>query len=259
MPYRFTAAAFLLSTVLVSADDVRTVQVKAQGHAQVIPDEVYVGLMVDVTEASLVEAKQKNDKITAAIVALAPKYKIAIGDVEVTNMQVEPNYDNSGMFSGRAYGGKIVLYDFKRSLNMRLVDFRQIEPLLTDAFDAGLTNVQYLSFRVSDQRKHQFSARERAVTNATEKATHLVQLTGMKLGFPTSIIEDVEYSWGAGGGFGASGHFSSAANSVGRSDYIRVAFKDEAAVGHQADAKLFAPGNVTISATVQIVFEMSRP
>ncbi len=60
-----------------------------------------------------------------------------------------------------------------------------------------------LHFRVSNQREHQFAARKQAVTYAREKAEHLTELTGMQLGSPIRIEEDVEHNWDAGG-FGGS-------------------------------------------------------
>ena len=188
MKSRLLLCFSLLTCSLAHAADSRSIEVTAQSSVKVVPDEVRLGLAVDITAETLLEAKQKNDTISAAIIALAPKFKVLPPDVEVTNMHVPPNYRSSSSF-GREAGGTPISYDFKRSVEMRLTDFDQLEPLRTLAFQAGLTNVAYLQFRVSNQREHQFKVREQAVHFAKEKVEHLVSLTKMKLGSPITIPE----------------------------------------------------------------------
>jgi uncharacterized protein YggE len=172
-------------------------------------------------------------------------------------MQVTPNYRSSSSF-GREAGGTPISYDFKRSVEMRLTDFDQLEPLLTLAFQAGLTNVAYLQFRVSNQREHQFKAREQAVHFAKEKAEHLVSLTNMKLGSPITIREDVEYNY-RGGGFGGSAAFSNRDQPLQLKKYILASLDEATPSNKRPKSQLLAPGQVTLHATVKIVYEMTLP
>ena len=156
--------------------------------------QVVLELGVQTKHKELLEAKAQNDVISADVLALTRKHEIPGPDVQLTDLDVSPDY---GPYNRRQ--STPVAYTFQRSIEIRLTDFGKIEPLLADAFDAGLSDVRQLHFRVSNQRQHQFEARKLAVTYAREKAEHLTELTGMKLGAPIRIEEDVEENWDARG------------------------------------------------------------
>ncbi|MCA9233449.1 MAG: SIMPL domain-containing protein [Planctomycetales bacterium] len=61
-----------------------------------------------------------------------------------------------------------------------------MELLPSAAFDAGLSHVTGLQFRVSNQRHHQFEARKLAIAHAKEKAEHLAKLIGTPRGLRNS-------------------------------------------------------------------------
>ncbi len=254
MRHFFAFAVIIVSTV-VSAEEHRSIKVTAKSEIKVAPDEVVLKLAVHTQDKQLLNAKRDNDKITAAVLALAPTHAIPAADVKVTDLDVAPDYGDYGRRQSTP-----IAYDFTRSVEVRLFDFKKIEPFLSDAFDAGLSHVTQLQFRVSNQREHQFEARKLAVTYAREKAEHLTELTGMKLGAPIRIEEDVEHNWEAGGFGGAAiGAVSptKTTDSIAFNplEFTFVAFQE--AVGKETDS-LTAPGQILITAHVTIEFEMSK-
>ena len=252
----FLAFALIVSSTAVSAEELRSIKVTAKSETKVDPDEVVLQLAIYTQDKQLLTAKRENDKITAAILSLAPTHAIPVADVKVTNLDVAPDYGNYGHRESTP-----IAYDFTRSIEVRLSDFKKIEPFLSDAFDAGLSHITGLQFRVSNQRQHQFEARRLAVTFAKEKAEHLTELTGMKLGSPIRIEEDVEQNWeagGFGGGIGVGAVSPQKKNdgiAFKPGEFTFVAFQD--AVENQTES-LSAPGQILITAHVTIEFEMSK-
>ncbi|MEO8494302.1 MAG: SIMPL domain-containing protein [Planctomycetota bacterium] len=251
----FIALALIAYSTAVSAQEQRSIKVTAKSEIKVAPDEVVLQLAVHTRDKQLLTAKRENDKIAAAVLALATTHSIPPADVKVTDLDVSPDYGNYAERQSTP-----VAYDFTRAIKVRLTEFTKIEPFLSDAFDVGLSHVTRLQFRVSNQREHQFEARKLAVTYAREKAEHLTQLTGMKLGSPVRIEEDVEDNWEAGGfGGGAIGAYQpneKAGNIASKEcQFTVVAFQQEA---EDTAGALIAPGQIIINAHVTIEFEMSK-
>jgi uncharacterized protein YggE len=250
----FTLLA-LGSTALFAAEQ-RSIKVTAKSEIKAAPNEVVLQLAVHTQDKQLLVAKRDNDKIASAVLELASTHSISAADVKVTDLDVAPDYDR--------YGGRRtepIAYHFTRSIEVRLTEFKKIDPFLADAFQAGLSHVTRLHFRVSNQQQHQFEARKLAVSYAREKAEHLTQLTGMKLGSPLRIEEYVERNWDAGG-FGGGGFGASLPRSQGdrialRKPRITFANFQQAADQETAD-KLIAPGQIIITAEVTVEFEMSK-
>lgn len=241
-------------SVLV-AEEQRTITVTAAGEVKVTPDVVLLGLDVRTREASLLEAKRGNDAVSRSLLKLLGDHSVPRSSIKVDDLDVSPYY---GEFGERQETP--VSYNYKRAISVRLTDFDKIEPILSDAFDAGLTNVSRMQFRVSSQRKHQFEARRLAVAHAKEKAGHLTELAGMKLGAALQIEEHVEYNEAAADFF-----MSAASHDVNRSVAERVSPNERAEytlVVQRDDTNaeplgLNTPGQVSISAEVKIKFEMS--
>jgi uncharacterized protein YggE len=248
------ALAVIVYSTVVTAEDQRSIKVTAMSEIKVAPDEVVLQLAVYTRDKQLLTAKRDNDKIAAAVLSLATTHAIPVADIKVTDLDVSPDYGDYGQRQPTP-----VAYDFTRSIEVRLTEFPKIEPFLSDAFDAGLSHVTRLQFRVSNQRQHQFEARRLAVTYAKEKAEHLTQLTGMKLGSPIRIEEDVEDNWDAGGFGGAIGAFrpENKADSIA-SNQPQFTFVALQQAGENETDALTAPGQIVITAHVTIEFEMSK-
>jgi len=251
----FILAALPLMCSVVLGAETRSVKVSARSEIKVPPDEVLLDLAVYTRDKALVTAKRENDKIAAAVLALASKHSIPATDVKVTDLDVSPDYGPYGRKQATP-----IAYDFTRSIQVRLTKFATVEPFLSDAFNAGLSHVTQLHFRVSNQRQCQFDARKLAVTYAREKAEHLAGLMGMKLGLPIRIEEDVEENRDAVGfagialGLNAPEEQNSAPPS-GKSQFAFASLQQNE--DHKTPDELLAPGQITITAQVTVEFEMS--
>lgn len=263
MRYFYVLAVIACSTIGF-AEEPRSIKVSAKSEIKVVPDEVVLALAVHARDESLLTAKRNNDKIANAVITLALNHGISATDVKVTDLDVSPDYGDYGRRQT-----KPVAYDFSRSIEVRLTDFDKIEPFLAEAFAFGLSHVARLQFRVSNQREHQFEARKLAVTYAKEKAEHLTELTGMKLGSPIRIEVDVEDNNDAGGFGGSIG----AIRPQGRAGDIAIRKPGLQKLGFQKPGFTFvalqqaaddeadvltAPGQIEITSEVTIEFEISK-
>lgn len=221
---------------------------------KVAPDEVLLRFAIHTRDADLLVAKRENDRITATVLKLPARYSVPTEDVKVTGLDVDPDYG-----SGVQRSKTPLAYDFRRTLEVRLTDFDDIEPFIADAVDAGVSSFASLHFRVGNQMEYQFEARQLAVRYAREKAEHLTELTGMKLGKPIRIEEGIEHNWdtGAFGGMAFTQETVREPNAPGTSAGRRVVPVSLSEDGETPARQLVpAPGHIVIEAHVTIEYEM---
>lgn len=236
------------------AEEQRFITVTAAGEVHVTPDEVVLELDVRTREKKLLEAKRKNDAVSHSLLKLLSDHQIPRASIKLDDLDVSPYFGEYGERQETP-----VAYDYSRSILVRLTEFDKIEPLLSDAFDAGITHVSRMQFRVSSQRKHQFEARRLAVANAREKAEHLTELAGMKLGTALQIEEHIEYNEAAADFFATAG-VGDAPRPVAKSVIPNRGSEYTFVVQHgdvnAESSQLNTPGQIAISAEVKIKFEM---
>ncbi len=244
----------LLLVVNGHAQD-RTIQVAAQSTIRVMPDEVVLDFRLETRKTELLEAKKANDELAENIFQIARKHGIPSTDVAVFDMDLSPVFERGESRQEEKNRGvkAPIAFRYLRSMRVRLTDFTAIEPFLVDCYKVGLEDLSGLSFGLSNQREHQFKARELAIVYCLEKAKHLTELTGMKLGSPVKIEEDVERNWGTnglggGGVFGASNE-----NETPGTIFVSVNGPEEL-----PDLDLVAPGLIEINAKVMVVYEMTK-
>jgi uncharacterized protein YggE len=242
----------------------RTITVSAMAEFEVPPTEVVLSLAVVTENEDLLIAKQFNDAFTRDVLKLGAKHSVPAEHFELDTLSIQPKYEGKSYF-GR---GELVGYVVTRGIDVTLRDFDQLEPVLSGALAAGANRVGGILWRTMDHRKHQFEARRRAVEHAKEKASHLAELNGLKLGRAIKIEEDVEGRWNREtGGFGGIGAISGAAppspDGPGPVDHrfrlvsaqpkLRPATREEPV---QHTSGTVAPGTITVSAEVMITFEL---
>lgn len=252
MTNKFFPVAFIFLALATLGAQERTIQVTAMSQIKVLPDEVLLDFRVETRKEELMDAKQANDELALKVFGIAKEHGIPSADVSVFDMDVSPVYQRNEDREEQSIKTPIA-FRYLRSMQVRMTDFKTIEPFLVDCYKVGLQDLSGLSFRLSNQREHQFRARELAVTYCLEKATHLTELTGMKLGSPMSIKEDVEETWDSGG-FGG-GVFGASVEDDDRDGTILVSISS---LEELQELDLVAPGQIDINAKVSIVYEMTK-
>ncbi len=249
----------LIGTELSRANEpARKITVSAMSEFNVAPNEVILSLSVTNLDESLVAAKAENDERVRKILSLATNHQIEPKYFEIDYFNISARYEQRGAQRKREFVG----YDVVRSIDITLQDFGKLEPLLSDALDAGANRVDGIHFRTTDHRRHQFEARRLAVLYAKEKAQHLAELNGLTLGKAIEIEEEVEGSDDTTS-FGMGAFMSSRqSDGVPRFQLVGTAQVDKATQEKAlptAGEQPLAPGQITVSATVTITFELQLP
>ena len=239
------------------AKPIRKVTVSAKAQVDVEPNEVLLTLWVETKDKKdLLKAKTENDKITRAVLALAAKHEIPDEQFTMTRFEMGPKYER------RKYGEKPVFvgYSVNRSIKIAIRDFTKLEPVLSDALEAGVTRIDDLLLRIRRPRKAQARVRRLAVELARDKATQLAELNGLILGPPITINSNISHNEQVWGDL----DFIAPAPEVGlvKPNSLRfrlVGQKSELEIDVKKKAntdKLLAPGTITLESTVTITFEM---
>lgn len=241
----------------------RTVTVSAMAEIDVVPDELVINFQVDTKDPKdLLKAKADNDRRTRRVLEVVRSYDVPQGQVRIDYVDMGRRY--------RRYDYQADGFGVTRNIEVSLKEFDIQDTLIQDALNEGATEVGGLLFRTRKNREHQFEARRLAVLYAREKAAHLAELNGLKLGKPVSIDEAVEanmHTIGMGmGGMGMGmGDFTGAANAPAEGPKVRLATMTTLPSEPPAGASkpkpaekqdTIAPGVIVISSTVTITFEL---
>jgi uncharacterized protein YggE len=272
---------------------VNTVEVHGTGAITVPSDIVVLRLSVTTCHADLREAKKRNDQIAAPIYELAESQHVARPTLLATRMnfdfvppQSAANQEDEKVQSNQLFqGGKKGVAQGRaeppeppihlaRDLEMKFHDLNQAIKFVAEMvkWDPVRTTCELrlapLSFGVSSRDKQLAEARRRAVASAREKAQLLAEQNGLKLGSATLIFDESSdfigdpnrpaaaaplLPPGAFDPFGAA----PPAETRGYSPTMRlVAMQKE--VPEKIDLDHVPPAQVTISASVKIVFEVTK-
>jgi uncharacterized protein YggE len=220
----------------------RTITVTGDAQLRVVPDEVILTLGVETWDKNMDRAKEQNDAIIRAVLALAVERGIAAEHVQTDYVNIEPRYHN-GYYEERDFIG----YFVRKSVVITLRDLSQFEDLLADSLKAGVNYVQGIEFRTTELREHRDEARALAIQAAQEKAEALAGELGQGLGEPT-VIQEQQSGWWSGY---ASWWGSSWGNTLSQ-NVIQEIGSLSPGTGDN-----LAPGQININARVSVTFELS--
>jgi uncharacterized protein YggE len=217
----------------------RTITVTGDAQLRVVPDEVILTLGVETWD----RAKEQNDAIIRALLALTAERGIAAEHVQTDYVNIEPRYRN-GYYEERDFIG----YFVRKSVVITLRDLSQFEDLLADALKAGVNYVQGIEFRTTELREHRDEARALAIQAAQEKAEALAGELGQGLGEPTMIQEQQSGWWSGYGSWWGSNWGNTLSQNV-----IQEIGNPSPGTGNN-----LAPGQININARVAVTFELSN-
>lgn len=244
-------AAVLLAAFAVSApaqfgafSTNRTITVSGSAQVKVAPDEVELLLGIETLDPALGKAKQENDSKIQKVLEALKAQKIDPRSVQTDAIVIEPHYWTP---DGRNQPNppKLTHYTVRRNVSITLKDVKAFEAVLSAALESGANYVQDISFKSSELRKHRDRARAMAIRAAKEKAIALAGELDMKVGKPITISES------GGGYFGA---YRSARGNA--SFQMQNAVAADSAPAAEVVQGTFAPGQISIDASVSVVFDL---
>jgi hypothetical protein len=205
----------------------RTLNVNGSGQIYAIPDMAYISIGVHTENADAGQAVADNTAQAEAIQAALLAEGVAAEDIQTTNFSIYPQdqYSPEGQKTG-------TIYMVDNSVYVTVRDLDKLSGTLQAAIEAGANSVNGISFDISDKAALQSQAREAAMQDAQSKAQELAQSAGVTLGevqtisyyssFPVPVYD---YKGGLGG-------------------------------GAQAGAVPISPGQMSVNAEVNVVYEI---
>lgn len=236
---RIFMALYLLSAALGAAQPQQTISVFGEAEVKVPPDRVNVYLGVEVRSKDLAFARQRNDDLVKAVLAVPRRFGIAAEDVQTDFAQVGMEYEIDGL--------TLKYYSVRKTINVLMRDISKFEPFLSAALDAGATHLHGVEFSTSELRMHRDEARALAVKAANEKARDLALAAGRKAGRALTI--SAHFGGGSWYGYGWSG---------GRHSYQQqnVVQYSGGGGGAGAGAGSVSLGRISVTASVGMTFEL---
>ena len=193
-----------------NASDRPLITVTGQAEVMAIPDEVVFNLNATTVDKNLLAAQQKTDEVVRNVLELARKYQIPATQVQTGYISLQERYSDEGATrQPRVFIG----YAVSKSVAILLRDVSKAESLLSEVFRTGITRINSVDFRTTQNRKLRDQARLLAIKAAHEKARALAAEIGQSIG-KAYTINEVEprsyaaYSSNTVDGFIAGGSFS---------------------------------------------------
>jgi hypothetical protein len=246
----------LLTISLVSAQslwgsDQLPPQINVSGSAEVkvAPDEVDLRVGVETRDADLQVAQRKNDEHMAAALGFLKQQGIPEKDCQMGFVSIQPryDYDNSSSLTART---QPLYYSVRKEIGIRLTNVVTFNAVLTGLLANGMNSVGSIDFRTSELRKYKDQARAMAIKAAKEKAEAMASELGVKVGKPYNITVNDWDGWSGWSqqnalGFGGGGGAGSA---------LQNSSQDAGGGGGGETGPTFAVGQISISATVNVIF-----
>ena len=153
------------------------------------PDVAEVNVGAEASAESTSEAKADVDRRMAAVFAALEEMGIDEADMQTNRISIH----SEGMLRPQVVAGPPVEdpreYRVTDMLRVTLRDAEMVGDALDAAAEAGANQVFGVSFTVSDERKWQDQAREKAMADAMARATELASLAGVELDEVQSVGE----------------------------------------------------------------------
>lgn len=224
--------ALILFASPVAAEEVRpVVSVTGEGRVEIVPDMATVSLGVQTDARTASAAMQENSAKLAAVIENLKAAGIELRDIQTSGLSLGPRYDY-----GKSDGTPPVVVGYTAS-NMVTVRVRALDTLggvLDGVVSDGANTLNGLGFGVAEDRPVLDEARRRAVADAAAKAALYAEAAGVTLGKVQAISE-------AGG-------------------YPRppMPMAMDAVEFSKAGNVPVAPGEMTVSASVTIVYDIAE-
>ncbi len=199
-----------------------TITIQGEGRVTAVPDigQITVSIVTENTDAA--KAMDENTTKFNQLVEALRKAGVDKQDTTTSSYNVYPKYEWP---DGRQI---LVGYEVSQGLTVKIRDLDKSGSLIALAGQNGANQVSGLSFTIDNPEVARQEAREKALTNALEKAKTLATQTGVRLGKIVSFSESssggystptpIYYDRVANQGMGGGGELSAPSIEAGSQD-----------------------------------------
>lgn len=168
--------------VQVDADEA-TLTVTGSGIATVTPDKASIAIGVQTADSSSKTAQDKNSKDVNNVIGALLDYGVKEKDISTSSFDLYANYDYSKDVS------ELTGYTATTMLTVKNLDVKDVGELLEKAAEAGVNQVNGISFDYTETEAAYDKALDAAMDRAQEKAEKLAAREGCRLGKILSVSE----------------------------------------------------------------------
>src|SRR3989338_5897803 len=183
--FLLTLAVTLSGTLARAGEPQPKITVSGEAVVKVSPDRGVVTLGIETMDPNLEKAKSSNDRILQLAIKAITSCCVDLKEIQTAHLSIAPRYRDSNRRTPEDFLGYFVNNAFAVTLN----DPAKIEQLLTVALQAGVTNIDNLSFETTEFKKYREQARELALQAAREKAEKMAAVLGARVGAPLQVTE----------------------------------------------------------------------
>ncbi len=169
----------------------RTITVTATGTSEAEPDTARITSGVTTEADTARAAMDANSQTMAKLIAGLKDAGIEARDIQTSNLNVSPRYDNSQRREGPP---AVVGYQVSNDVSILVRDLEKLGSILDQAITLGANQMRGLSFEVSKAETLRDAARTEAIANARRRAELYAKSAGASVGKVLDIAEGGGYS-----------------------------------------------------------------
>jgi uncharacterized protein YggE len=159
------------------------ISVNGEGKIMVTPDQADIVVGVTNTGANAADVKKANDAAIDGVIKFLKSQKLNAADYQTQRVNLAKNYD---------YDKKKTSYVASQTIVIHLKDLTKYDPLMMGLTDAGVNNIQGVTFKSSKQEQYESEARVKAVADAKKKATDYTNALGQKVGKAITVSDNTQ-------------------------------------------------------------------
>lgn len=188
----------VLASVVAGAGEVRAAQerpfplitVAGEATLTIAPDQAHTVAGVTTQGKSASEAADANNKTMASVVEAATNAGIPAADIQTARFSIHPVYAQppSGQ-PNRTETPRVVAYRVSNQVTVKIRDVARVAEILDRLIAAGASDINGVSFSLSDPEKVLDATRPKAVANARRKAELYAKAAGAQVGRVISLEE----------------------------------------------------------------------
>ena len=226
--------AFVPGSALGQQEPVRpSVNVSGTAEVLVVPDQAEVRMTVQTLDMDLQVARSRNDALVQQVFRIATELQIDPADVQTDIISVRPEYTDD---DDSPQPPKFLGYEMSKRIVIVVRDIKALERLIPGILRAGVNQLDAVELQSSKIREHADEARALAVRAAREKAAAMAKELGQSIGKAI--------------------HISETQNQIPYGFTANSSSYDGRASASDAISTTVTLGKISISARIQIVFEL---
>lgn len=226
-------------TSLTAQVQIRTLSIMETSEISLTPDLCVMSILIETKDKNQEKAYNDNIEIANQINTVIKSLGIKSEDVKTTRFSVHKAYRYDEKKREQIFEG----YRVPHHMQIQIRDFTKILPIMNALVEAGVTNIERISFTLEDPHKYAAQAREKTLKIARTKAEQIAELTGVRLGKPITISE-----------------FPPSVSSTTVTPAIRRqpvdSYQDVVTFQPKSDQPIIEPGEIKLSYTIYITYEL---